>query len=85
MAHDADKPGESVGYHAVRSDGAAPASIGGSTPPPPAGDEFYRDAMMQLVNERSESNVLLDRIATALEHLVDRVRDIGDHFGVIPK
>lgn len=37
------------------------------TDAPPFDDAFYRDALMQLVNERTESNVLLDRIASALE------------------
>lgn len=69
----------------VRPDGSAPAFIGGSTPAPPAGDEFEREVMMQLVNERAETNVLLDRIVTALEAIGERLHDINDHFGVIRK
>lgn len=65
-----------------RPDGSAPANPGGSSPAPPAGDEFYRDALMQLVNERSEANEILDRIASALEAIAAVTRAGSRHYGV---
>lgn len=53
-------------------------------PPPPfePGDDFFREAMMQLVNERAETNVILDRMVSAIESLEATIAAIGEHFGV---
>lgn len=66
----------------VRGDDPSPAP-----PPPPDAaplpeDDFLREALMQLVNERGETNVLLDRIAVELGEISGALVMLAAHFGV---
>jgi hypothetical protein len=53
----------------VRPDVPAPAPAPSPTPAPPAGDDFYRDAIMALVNELGTTNERLDHIAEGIDVL----------------
>lgn len=69
----------------VKPDPPKPAPVPVPEPPATPGrddDGFYREALMQLVNERAEANVLLDRVGKECARIADVLERAYERYGL---